>query len=142
MTPNPLVQLARLGQRRWYDFITRELIESGTLGRLIAEDGLQGMTSNPTIFEKAISGSADYDEAIRRGADQPVPAIFETIAVADVRAACDAFLPLHQSTGRRAGLVSLEVSPTLAADSAGTIAEATRLWSALDPPNAMIKIPA
>ena len=143
MTPNPLVQLARLGQSPWYDFITKDLIVSGTLARLIADDGLQGMTSNPTIFEKAISGSADYDDDIRRAAaaDQPVPAIFETIAVADVRAACDAFLPLYRSTGGRDGLVSLEVSPTLAGDSAGTIAEATRLWGALDRPNAMINIP-
>jgi transaldolase len=143
MTHNPLVQLAELGQSPWYDFITRDLIESGALARLIADDGLRGMTSNPTIFEKAISSSADYDEDIRQAAatDQSAPAIFETIAVADVRAACDAFLPLHRSTGGRDGLVSLEVSPTLAGDTAGTIAEASRLWAALDRPNAMIKIP-
>src|SRR5262249_56865748 len=97
MTQNPLVRLAQLGQSPWYDFITRDLIESGTLGRLIADDGLRGMTSNPTIFEKAISSSADYDEDIRQAAaaDQSTPAIFETIAVADVRAASDAFLPPH-----------------------------------------------
>jgi transaldolase len=141
MTQNPLVQLAQLGQSPWYDFITRDLIESGTLGRLIADDGLRGMTSNPTIFEKAISSSADYDEDIRAAVDQAAPAIFETIAVADVRAACDAFLPLYRSTAGRDGLVSLEVSPTLAGDTNGTIAEATRLWAALDRPNAMIKIP-
>lgn len=140
---NPLIQLGRLGQSPWYDFITRELIESGTLARLIADDGLLGMTSNPTIFEKAIASSADYDADIRRlTAEGLEPAqVFESLAVADVRAACDAFLAVYHATDRRDGLVSLEVSPTLANDSAGTIAEAKRLWTAVDRPNAMIKIP-
>ena len=143
MTTNPLITLGRLGQSPWYDFITRDLMKSGELARLIAEDGLMGMTSNPTIFEKAISGSSHYDEDIRRlAADGRTPArIFEALAVADVRAACDAFLPLHQRTGGVDGLVSLEVSPTLANDTQGTIAEAERLWKAVARPNAMIKIP-
>jgi len=143
MTANPLVTLGELGQSPWYDFITRDLMASGELARLIREDGLRGMTSNPTIFEKAIAGSADYDDDIRRLATQgKSPAeIFEALAVADVQAACDAFLDVHIATAGRDGMVSLEVSPTLAYDTEGTIAEAARLWQALDRPNAMIKIP-
>jgi len=143
MSTNPLITLGRLGQSPWYDFITRDLMKSGELARLIAEDGLMGMTSNPTIFEKAITGSNDYDGDIRRlAAEGRTPAqIFEELAVADVRAACDAFLPLYQRTGGVDGLVSLEVSPTLANDTQGTIAEAGRLWKAVARPNAMIKIP-
>ncbi|MGE0439522.1 MAG: transaldolase [Gemmatimonadales bacterium] len=140
---NPLVRLGQLGQSPWYDFITRDLIASGTLARLIADDGLLGMTSNPTIFEKAIAGSADYDDDIRRlAADGLEPgAVFEALAVADVQAACDAFRPVFDRTGGRDGHVSLEVSPTLAHDAAGTVTEARRLWEAVDRPNAMIKIP-
>ena len=140
---NPLVRLGALGQSPWYDFITRDLIASGTLGKLIADDGLLGMTSNPTIFEKAIASSADYDADIRRytAAGLTPAGIFERLAVTDVQAACDAFLPVFRATGGRDGLVSLEVSPTLAHDTAGTVAEAKRLWAAVDRPNAMIKIP-
>jgi transaldolase len=143
MANSPLIELERLGQSLWYDFITRQLLHSGELARLIREDGLRGMTSNPTIFEKAISGSADYDDDIRRlsGAGLPPAQIFEALAVADVQQACDAFLPLYRSTEGRDGLVSIEVSPTLAHDTAGTVAEAERLWQAVDRPNAMIKIP-
>jgi transaldolase/transaldolase/glucose-6-phosphate isomerase len=140
---NPLLRLSRLGQSLWYDYITRDLMASGQLARLIAEDGLRGMTSNPTIFEKAIAGSRLYDADIRRLSDQGRTAgeIFESLAVADVRAACDAFLPLYQQSTGADGFVSLEVSPTLATDSDGTIHEAERLWSAVTRPNAMIKIP-
>ena len=140
---NPLIQLGRLGQSLWYDFITRKLIRSGELARLIETDGLRGMTSNPTIFEKAIATSGDYDEDIRTLADRKLSpaAIFESLAAADVRAACDVFRPVADEAKGHDGLVSLEVSPTLAQDTAGTIAEAERLWAALDRPNAMIKIP-
>lgn len=140
---NPLVRLGALGQSPWYDFITRDLIASGTLGKLIADDGLLGMTSNPTIFEKAIASSADYDADIRRytAAGLAPAAIFEHLAVADVQAACDAFMPVFRATGGKDGHVSLEVSPTLAHDAAGTAAEARRLWAAVNRPNAMIKIP-
>ncbi len=140
---NPLVRLGQLGQSPWYDFITRDLIRSGTLRRLIEQDGLLGMTSNPTIFEKAIAASADYDDDIRSlTADGLGPAtIFETLAVADVQSACDAFLPVHRDTSGRDGHVSLEVSPTLADDTNGTIIEARRLWASLGRANAMIKIP-
>jgi transaldolase len=143
MPINPLVALGRLGQSPWLDFITRKLILSGRLAKLIADDGLRGMTSNPTIFEKAISGSEDYDEDIRRlAAEGRAPAqIFEAVAVADVRAACDAFRRVYDSTGGADGLVSLEVNPELARDTEGTVAEAIRLWAALGRPNAMIKIP-
>lgn len=143
MSDNPLVALGQLGQSPWYDFITRDLMASGELARLIREDGLRGMTSNPTIFEKAIAGSADYDEDIRRMAAEgkPPAEIFEALAVADVQAACDAFLDVHIATAGQDGMVSLEVSPTLAYDTEGTINEAARLWAALGRPNAMIKIP-
>lgn len=143
MSDNPLVRLAQLGQSPWYDFITRDLIQSGELKRLIEQDGLQGMTSNPTIFEKAIGSSELYDDDIRRlTADGRNPqAIFEAIAIDDVRSACDAFRSLHDATDGIHGLVSLEVSPTLATDTDGTIQEARRLWARVDRPNAMIKIP-
>ena len=140
---NPLLRLGELGQSVWYDYITRDLLASGELARLIAADGLRGMTSNPTIFDKAVSGSRLYDADIRRLADKGASAgeIFESLAVADVREACDAFLPLYERSGRGDGLVSLEVSPTLAHDADATVHEAERLWSALSRPNAMIKIP-
>jgi transaldolase len=140
---NPLVRLGELGQSPWYDYITRDLVASGELARLIREDGLRGMTSNPTIFEKAIAGSRLYDDDIRAQADagRSPQAIFEYLAVADVRAACDAFGPVYEASAGGDGLVSLEVSPTLANDTTATIHEAERLWRAVDRPNAMIKIP-
>jgi len=140
---NPLVRLGELGQSPWYDYITRDLVTTGELDRLIAEDGLRGMTSNPTIFEKAIAGSRLYDDGIRAQADagRSPQEIFEHLAVADVRAACDAFAPLYRAAGGADGLVSLEVSPTLANDTDATVHEAERLWRAVDRPNAMIKIP-
>ncbi|HYF38441.1 MAG TPA: transaldolase family protein, partial [Gemmatimonadales bacterium] len=140
---NPLVRLAELGQSVWYDYITRDLLVSGELDRLIREDGLRGMTSNPTIFEKAIAGSSLYDDDIRRLREQGSGAadIFEVIAVADVQAACDAFASLYQKSGKRDGFVPLEVNPRLAQDAEATLQEARRLWNAVGRPNAMIKIP-
>jgi transaldolase/transaldolase/glucose-6-phosphate isomerase len=140
---NPLVRLGELGQSPWYDYITRDLVASGELARLIREDGLRGMTSNPTIFEKAVAGSSSYDQDIRRlGREGRSPGeIFEALAVADVQAACDEFAELHRRSGGLDGQVSLEVSPELANDTEATIHEAHRLWTALDRPNAMIKIP-
>jgi len=140
---NPLVALGELGQSPWYDYITRDLMTTGELARLIAADGLRGMTSNPTIFEKAIAGSRLYDAEVRGLAEagRSAQEIFEHLAVADVRAACDAFAGVHQATGGGDGLVSLEVSPALAHDTEATIREAERLWRSLDRPNAMIKIP-
>jgi transaldolase len=140
---NPLRRLGELGQSIWFDHITRDLLISGELDRLIREDGLRGMTSNPTIFEKAVAGSRLYDDDIRRLSERGKSAeeIFEVIAVADVQAACDAFLPWHTHSGGRDGFVSLEVSPRLAHDAEGTLHQADRLWKAVGRPNAMIKIP-
>lgn len=143
MTANPLVALGQLGQSPWYDFITRDLVTSGELQRMIHDDGLRGMTTNPTIFEKAIAGSELYDDDVRRhAARSESPAqIFEALAIEDVRAACDLFEGVYQATRGLDGLVSMEVSPTLAHDTAGTIAEAERLWHRISRRNVMIKIP-
>jgi transaldolase len=140
---HPLVALGTLGQSPWYDFITRDLVQSGELTRLIREEGLLGMTSNPTIFEKAIAGSADYDADIRALAAEGASAdeIVESVAVADVQVACDAFRGVFDAAGNGDGTVSLEVAPTLARDTAGTIAAAERLWARANRPNLMIKIP-
>src|SRR6185503_9757626 len=140
---NPLVQLTRLGQSVWLDFITRDLLRSGELSRLIVEDGLRGMTTNPTIFEKAIAGSTLYDGDIRRvaaGGANP-GRVIESLAVADVRTACDAFRPLYETTEGRDGFVSIEVSPELAYDTEATVVDARRLWQTVDRPNLMVKIP-
>ena len=119
------------------------LVTLGRLARLIADDGLRGMTSNPTIFQKAVAGSEDYDDDIRRLAaeDRPPSEIFEALSVADVRAACDVFRPLYDAAGGADGLVSIEVPPELAHDTAASLAMAQRLWALVDRPNAMIKIP-
>ncbi|MES2304830.1 MAG: transaldolase [Gemmatimonadota bacterium] len=141
--PNPMTRLGTIGQSPWYDFITRDLVHSGELARLIREEGLRGMTSNPTIFEKAIAGSSDYDADIRAlAAKGATPAeIVEACMVADVQAACDVFRPVYDASGHGDGTVSIEVAPTLANDTAGTIAEAERLWARVARPNVMIKIP-
>ncbi len=146
MTPtsaNPLRKLGDLGQSPWYDYITRDLITSGELARLIEQDGLRGMTTNPTIFEKAVAGSDVYDGDIRAlGPEGKTPAqMFEALAVSDVRAACEVFAPVHRAQRGHDGLVSLEVSPKLARDTEATIAEAERLWERIGRGNAMIKIP-
>jgi transaldolase len=143
MTVNPLAQLSALGQSPWLDNITRDLLQTGELQRLIADDGLRGMTTNPSIFEKAVSSSDRYDADIRALADSGLEAgdIVETLAVADVRTACDIFLPLYTASEGADGFVSIEVSPRLANDTEGTVREARRLWDAVDRPNAMIKIP-
>lgn len=141
-TPNPLVRLTALGQSLWYDYIRRDLLTSGELARLIRDDHLRGMTSNPTIFAGAIAKSSLYDEDIRRADPKATPAqVFEKIAVAEIRQACDVFQPVFEETRARDGYVSIEVSPTLARDTRGTIDEARRLWKACDRPNVMVKIP-
>ncbi len=141
---NPLIQLARHGQSFWLDNISRDLISSGRLRRLIEEDGLKGMTSNPAIFEKAITGSTDYDADIGLMAaqDRNAVEIYETLAISDIREAADLLAAVHDATDGADGYVSLEVSPELADDTAGTIAEARRLWKAVDRGNVMIKVPA
>ncbi len=139
----PLARLQAQGQSVWIDFMSREFLTSGELRRLIQDEGLQGATSNPTIFEKAIGHSADYDEDIRKlvseGAD--ADAIYRALTVHDIRTACDEFRPVYDRTGGHDGCVSLEVSPLLAHNTQGTIEEAKTLWNLLDRPNAMIKIP-
>lgn len=139
---NPLVQLTALGQSPWYDFITRDLIRSGELARLVREEGLRGMTSNPTIFEKAIAGSSDYDQEIAALTGKNPAEIVESLMVTDVQAACDVFRPVYDAARNGDGTVSIEVSPVLAHNTAGTIAEAERLWARVARPNVMIKVPA
>lgn len=142
---NPLLDIQQYGQSIWYDNIRRGLITSGELQRLVDEDGLRGVTSNPAIFEKAITGSTDYDEALQALEQQPdldAKAIYEHLAVGDIQMAADVMAPVYARTNRRDGYVSLEVSPYLAHDTAGTIAEARRLWQAVHRPNVMIKVPA
>ncbi|MEJ2671942.1 MAG: transaldolase [Deltaproteobacteria bacterium] len=144
MNDNPLVKLGNFGQSIWLDYIRRKMIESGELKKFIDEDGLKGVTSNPSIFEKAIAGSDDYDEAIRKlvGAGKSVQEIYETLTVEDVGAAADEFRALYDRVDGKDGFVSLEVNPHLAHDTDGTIAEARHLWQALGRPNALIKVPA
>jgi transaldolase/glucose-6-phosphate isomerase len=138
-----LHQLARLGQAIWLDYIRRSFITSGDLQALI-DQGLRGITSNPTIFEKAIAGSADYDQDLHHLVDEgkTVEEIYEALTLDDIRRAADLLHKVYDQTGGADGYVSLEVSPTLAYDTEGTIAEARRLFATLDRPNVMIKVPA
>ena len=137
-----LQELTAVGQSIWLDNIRRSMFPSGELQRLI-DSGLRGMTSNPTIFEKAIGSGNDYDRQLASliGKEHDPQTLFEALAVQDIRSACDLFRPLYDSTHGLDGYVSLEVAPTLARDSDGTIAAAKRLWAAVDRPNVMIKIP-
>jgi transaldolase len=141
---NPLNELQRYGQSFWYDNIRRRYLQDGTLQRLIDDDGLRGMTSNPSIFENAIGKSDDYDAQIAAlvADGRDTMDIYEALALSDIRAACDLFAPVYRATGRLDGYVSLEVSPHLAHDTQQTIAEARRLFAAVDRPNVMIKVPA
>ena len=140
----PLRTLAELGQSVWYDYIRRDLYQGPELRRLIENDDLRGMTSNPTIFAKAIVETDLYDEAIGRLVVNAASAeeIFEALVVEDVRGAADVFRPVFESTDGDDGFVSIEVGPQFARDTAGSIAEARRLWNACDRPNVMVKIPA
>jgi transaldolase len=144
MKNNPLKQLEALGQSIWLDYIHRELISSGELNRLIKEDGLRGMTSNPAIFQKAITESRVYDADIDRlrGEGKGTADIYEALSQRDVKDAADAFRPLYDQTDGKDGYVSLEVNPHLAHDTEKTIVEARRLWEALNRPNVFIKVPA
>jgi transaldolase/glucose-6-phosphate isomerase len=141
---NPLLALQDYGQSVWLDYMQRHLITSGELQRLVAEDGLRGLTSNPAIFEKAIAGSADYAEALRALTDRHLDAVglYEQLAIRDIQDAADIFRPVYEHTHRGDGYVSLEVSPHLAHDTQGTIREARRLWQAVGRPNLLIKVPA
>lgn len=143
---NPLKALHEYGQSVWLDYIRRSLMTSGELARLMEEDGLRGVTSNPTIFEKTIAGSNDYDDALRALlVDDPhahAQALYEALAVEDIRMAGDTLRPVYEETDGADGFVSLEVSPRLAHDTAATVDEARRLWRAVDRANVMIKVPA
>ena len=140
---NPLKRLSELGQSVWYDYIRRDLMTSGELARLIREDGLAGMTSNPTIFQKAIADTDLYDEDVRRSAAEGKEpfAIFEKLAVDDVCRSADIFRSVFDATGGGDGFVSIEVGPKLANDTEGSIREARRLSGACNRPNVMVKIP-
>ncbi len=141
---NALLETKRLGQSLWLDFIHRELLRGGGLTRLVQDDGIAGVTSNPAIFEKAIGGSGDYDSAlaalVAQGQRDPAQ-LFEHLAIDDIRAAADILRPVYDASAGADGYVSLEVSPHLAMDEAGTVADGQRLWTAVDRPNLMIKVP-
>src|SRR6202158_5532152 len=139
----PLKGLLAYGQSPWMDYIRRDLLTSGQLKKYIDDDGLRGMTSNPAIFEKAITGGNLYDGFLTSPDAKKLDAngLFERIAIRDVQDACDIFKPVYAETKRRDGYVSLEVSPFLGFDTKASLAEARRLWKAVDRPNVMIKIP-
>jgi transaldolase len=149
MTPsthvaNRLVELAQLGQSVWLDNIRRDLLTTGALARMVEQDGLGGVTSNPAIFEKAIVGSNEYSAILgelQKNKDLDAKAIYEHIAIRDIQDAADVLRVVYDRTKRRDGYVSLEVSPFLANETEGTIEEARRLWKAVNRPNLMIKIP-
>ena len=140
---NPLKALLEYGQSPWMDYIRRDLLTSGTLKKMIQEDGLMGMTSNPTIFEKAITGSKDYADILESPEAKKLDAkgVYEKIAIRDVQDAADIFKGVYQQSKRRDGYVSLEVAPTLANDTQGTVEEARRLWKSVGRENVMIKVP-
>jgi transaldolase len=145
MAENPLKQLEKFGQSPWLDFIRRSLLTSPELKRMLVEDGLKGMTSNPTIFEKAIDGSSDYDQQfeqlVHEGKD--LDEIYEALTIQDIQSACDVLRPLYdKGAGKSWGYVSYEVSPLLAKDTEGTIKAARRYWARINKPNVMIKVPA
>jgi transaldolase/glucose-6-phosphate isomerase len=143
---NPLLELHQLGQSVWLDDIHRRFVTGGDLQRLVREDGLAGITSNPTIFEKAIAGSGEYDELLRaqaaRHPEADRRALFEALALEDIRMAADVLREVFERTEGTDGFVSFEVAPEFARDTEATISEARRLWTALDRPNVMIKVPA
>jgi len=141
---NPLKQLTRFGQSIWLDYIRRSLMTSGELRRMVEEDGLGGMTSNPSIFEKAIEGGeeyADYLKQLRTDKSLDAKGVYERLAIRDIQDAADVLRPVYARTNRRDGYVSLEVAPYLAHKTQDTIDEALRLWKTVDRPNVMIKIP-
>jgi len=144
MKENPLLKLQSFGQSIWLDHIRRGMLASGELQRFLDEDGLRGVTSNPSIFERAIDGSQDYDDAIRALAldRKSVYEIYQALTIEDVQRAADLLYPIYENTGGRDGFVSLEVSPHLAYDTNSSIARARELWNWLDRPNVMIKVPA
>jgi len=144
MVQNKLTQIQGFGQSIWLDFFDREILNSGKLKKMIEEDGISGVTSNPSIFQKAISSSSDYDEDIRLlfQTKRNYDAVFFSLAVKDIKRAADLFKPIHKKTNGLDGFVSIEVSPRLAHDTERTIRQARELWKAVNRKNVMIKIPA
>lgn len=144
MKNNPLRNLSKLGQSVWLDYTRRDLVESGALRRLIDNDGLRGMTSNPSIFEKAIVGSQIYEKDIqdRVSKGRSPKSIYEALSRRDIQAAADEFRTVYGKEDGGDGFVSLEVNPHLAHETKATIVEARRLWRALNRPNVFIKVPA
>jgi transaldolase / glucose-6-phosphate isomerase len=141
---NPLKALTKFGQSVWLDYIRRDLISTGELQKLISNDGLRGMTSNPSIFEKAIAGNPDYQKDLNdlaKDKSLDAKAIYEHIAIKDIQSAADVMKAVYDQTNHRDGYVSLEVSPFLAHETAGTIEEARRLWKTVDRKNLMVKVP-
>ena len=140
----PLKGLLAYGQSPWLDYIRRNILLNGDLKKMIANDGLRGMTSNPTIFEKAITGSDDYADLLNAPEAKTLNAkgLYERIAIRDVQAATDIFRSVYDETKGRDGFVSLEVSPTLANDTQSTLEEARRLWKTVNRENLMVKVPA
>src|SRR3981081_1849196 len=142
---NPVKALEAHGQSVWLDFLARGFVQKGDLQKLIDTDGVKGVTSNPSIFEKAIGSSDEYDGAIGtalKGGDRPVAELFEHLAVEDIQHAADVLRPVYDQLKGDDGFVSLEVSPYLAMDTKGTIAEAERLWKDVKRKNLMVKVPA
>ena len=142
---NRLKELGRFGQSVWLDYIRRSLLTGGGLQKLIRDDGVKGLTSNPAIFEKAIAGGGEYQAPLAAAAslgDTDAQRIYERIAIEDIRMAADQMQPVFEATGGQDGFVSLEVSPKLAHDTGRTVSEAHRLWRAVARPNLMIKVPA
>ena len=142
---NPVKALENHGQAVWLDFLARGFVAKGELKKLIDTDGVKGVTSNPSIFEKAIGSSDEYDgpigSALKKG-DRPVADLFEHLAVEDIQHAADVLRPVYDAFKGNDGFVSLEVSPYLAMDTKGTIAEAERLWKDVHRKNLMVKVPA
>jgi transaldolase len=143
---NPLREVQAFGQSLWLDYMRRDLIRTGKLQQMMDEDGISGITSNPTIFEKAISAGSDYDFSIQKilltSPEIDSATLFEQLEVEDIRMAADVLRPIYDRTHGNDGFVSIEVNPHLAYDTAGSVAEAQRLWSEVDRPNVMVKIPA
>jgi len=143
---NPLLELKKFGQSVWLDYIRRDILKNGGLKNMIEQNGISGVTSNPTIFDKAISGSNLYHDAmeafLEKNLETDVNSLYEHLVFHDIRMAAEILKPVYEQTNKRDGFVSLEVSPKLAYDTQGTIEEAERLWNAVNCPNLMLKIPA
>ncbi len=143
MDKNPLIELEKLGQSIWVDFLGRDALDNGALRRMVARDGVSGLTSNPSIFQKSIMETQSYDSAIHKlaQAGKSVKDIYMALTVEDIQRAADLFRPIYDQLEGRDGYVSLELTSTLARDTAGSIAEARVLWKAVNRPNLFIKVP-